>query len=78
MMAISLPKDNAADSEFEDNTSWRYNFGLSFIWVAIGMFGFLLVIRNDTPKYYLTNGDEPNAIASIKKIYNTRDSDAQA
>ena len=78
MSAISLPKDTAEDSEFEDNTTWRYIFGLSFIWIAIGMLGFLLVIRNDTPKYYLTNGDEPSAIASINKIYNTRGSDAQA
>ena len=42
------------------------------------MIGFLLVIRNDTPKYYLTNGDEPGAITAINKIYNTRGSDAQA
>ena len=42
------------------------------------MFGFLFLIRHDTPKYYVTKKDEKGAITAINKIYNTRGNDLQA
>ena len=35
------------------------------------MLGFLLCIRYDTPKYYVTKNDEKGALAAISAIYNT-------
>ena len=54
--ASLLPPDDATADEWEANQSWRYIFGFSFVWIAIGMLGFLLFVRHDTPKFYVTTG----------------------
>ena len=47
---------------------------MSFVWIAIGMFGFLFLVRLDTPKFYISKNDEDNAIKSIHTIYETSNS----
>lgn len=51
---------------------------MSFVWIAIGMFGFLFLVRLDTPKFYISKNDEDNAIKSIHNIYVTSNSNIQA
>jgi len=74
MSGVALPNDNKCDPDpqaWADNTSWHFIFGFTFIWLAIGMGGFLLCVRHDTPKFYVTTGQEDNAIKAIHKIYTT-------
>ena len=65
MSAVVLPKDEASEEEIKSNTTWRYIFGFSFIWIAIGMFGLLFCVRMDTPKYYISKNDEAGARKTI-------------
>lgn len=51
---------------------------MSFAWIAIGVFGFLCLIKTDTPKYYISQNDEDNAIKAIHAIYQTEGSQIQA
>lgn len=60
-----LPPEFGTDQEYADNTSWRWIFGFAYIWIAIGMVGFLCIVRLDTPKFYISQNDEDNAIKSI-------------
>lgn len=71
MSAVVLPPDDATPEEWMDSQSWHYIFGFSFVWIAIGMLGFLLFVRHDTPKYYITTGQEDNAVKAIHSIYTT-------
>lgn len=76
--AVALPAEDAPDSAYEASTSWRWIFGFSFVWVAIGVLGFLLCVRIDTPKYYLSVGDEERALKAIHTIYDTNGNTIQA
>ena len=72
--AIVLPSDDASEQELKDNSSWHYIFGLSFVWISIGILGFLFLVRTDTPKFYISKKDEDNAIKAIHTIYDTNGS----
>lgn len=72
--AVILPPMNAPDQEYMDTESWRIIFGMSFVWVGVGLFGYFVLVRLDTPKFYLSKGSEEYAIKSIKNIYNTEGS----
>ena len=60
--AVVLPKDDEPEEVFLDNTSWRWIFGFSFLWIAIGVFGFLFFVRTDTPKFYVSKNNEAGAL----------------
>lgn len=47
---------------------------MSFVLVGIGLLGYFVFIRLDTPKYYLSKDNEEDALKSIKVIYNTNGS----
>ena len=47
---------------------------MSFVWISIGMLGFLFLVRLDTPKFYISKNDEDNAVKSIHNIYETNNS----
>ena len=51
---------------------------MSFVWITIGMLGFIFLVRTDTPKFYIAKQDEDNAIKSINVIYDTNGSNIQA
>ena len=38
------------------------------------MIGFLCFVKTDTPKFYVSNNDEDNAIKAIHTIYDTNGS----
>lgn len=71
LSAIVLPPQNAPDQEYQDNFSWRYIFGFTFLLIAFGIVGLVCFIHNDSPKFYLTQGDEASALKSIHTIYKT-------
>lgn len=56
------PKPNASDflndykiyeQELEDDVTWRYIFGFTFVMIVIGIIGLTLFVKYDTPKFYL-------------------------
>ena len=49
-------------------------FGLPILTYGLAIIMLLLVIRNDTPKYYIAHGDLEAAKNSVHKIYKTGDS----
>ena len=64
--AVALPAEDASPEVYEDSHSWRWIFGFSYVWLAIGMVGFLTYVRTDTPKFYISKNDDDNAIKAIE------------
>ena len=67
--------EEALRQMYIDNKTWRYVFGLPILTYSLCMICLLLIIRTDTPKYYIHLGDEESAKKAIHKIYITGDSD---
>ena len=69
-MAFILPsdKDTAA---LEENTSWRFMFGLPLAMYGLMLVGFATFVRYDSPKFYMSADDNENALKSINTIYKT-------
>ena len=65
---LLLPKDTDKEA-LEQNQTWRIIFGFPLVFYAIILFGFLLIIRHDSPKYYISKGDRVKAIHAIHQVY---------
>lgn len=65
-------------ADYADNKTWRIIFGLNFVFIGLALLGYLVFIRLDTPKFYLSKGMDEYAVESIKVIYNTEGSQVQA
>ena len=61
---LILPKDTDKEA-LEQNQSWRLIFGFPAVFFIVELFGFLLIIRHDSPKYYISRGDREKAIHAI-------------
>ena len=55
----------------EDNETWRFILGFPLLLYATILFGFLVVIRYDSPVYYVSRGDNAKAIEVVHRIYKT-------
>ena len=51
---------------------------MSFVWITIGMLGFICLVRTDTPKFYISKQDDENALKAINVIYKTNGSEVRA
>ena len=67
---LILPKDTDTEA-LKENQTWRLIFGFPLLLEFIILFGFLVVMRHDTPKYYVSKGNRAMAIHAIHKIYKT-------
>ena len=65
---LLLPKDTDKEA-MEQNKTWRIIFGFPAFFFATILFGFLLIIRHDSPKYYISKGDRVKAIDAIHQVY---------
>ena len=74
LFGLVLPKDTDT-AALEANKSWRLIFAVPFIFFGMILFGFLVVIRHDSPKYYISKGDRAMAIHAIHSVYKTNGSD---
>ena len=54
LSAIALPPSKAPAIEYAENTSWHYMFGMTFVWLTIGLLGMTFLVRTDTPKFYIS------------------------
>ena len=72
--AVVLPSTKAEDLEYEESVAWRYIFGFSLLFTIIGLLGLIFLVRTDTPKFYLSKGEEEESLIAIKTIYNTEGS----
>ena len=72
---LPVDSDTAA---LKANTSYYIIFALPGIFWAISIILMLTIIRHDTPKFYMMQGEDEKAISVIHKIYKTDDNDAQA
>ena len=55
----------------EDNKTWRLIFGFPLLLYVIIIFGFMVVIRYDSPTYYVARGDTAKAREVVHQIYKT-------
>ena len=78
MSAYFLPHYGSDSLVVQESTSWRYIFGFAFVVLALGLLGLLLVVRYDSPKFYLLKGNEDRAVKAIHTIYDTEGSQIQA
>ena len=69
--AVLLPPDTETQELIDDNVSWRILLGLPLIWFTVQELGFLFVIKNDGPSFYLGQKDYDGARDSFEKIYKT-------
>ena len=65
---LIIPKDTDKEA-LEQNWTWRIIFGFPFINFATIIFGFLLITRHDSPKYYISRGDLVKAYHAIHQVY---------
>ena len=42
------------EDELENDVTWRYIFGFTFVMIVIAIIGLTLFVKYDTPKFYLT------------------------
>ena len=59
----------------EDNKTWRLIFGFPLIMYAMILFGFLVVIRHDSPTFYVARGESAYATKVVHKIFKTEGND---
>ena len=74
LFGLILPKDTDT-AALDENKSWRLIFAVPFIFFGMILFGFLVIIRHDSPKYYISKGDRAMAIHAIHSVYKTNGSD---
>ena len=65
---LILPKNTDTEA-LKDNKTWRIIFAVPYIFYVALLFGFLVVMRLDSPKYYISKGDRKLAIKSIHWVY---------
>ena len=41
----------------EENTNWRLIFGFPLVYYSLILFGLLVVMRYDTPTFYVARGE---------------------
>ena len=73
-MALILPEEKDEEGLAADK-KWRILFGLPILMYTLMLIGFILIIRYDSPKYYMSADRKQSAIRSIHKIYRTEGSD---
>ena len=74
----SLPEDEKAKEQeelYDENTTWRFVFGLPILTYSLCILSLLFFIRHDTPKFYINRGEIEKAKYAIHRIYRTGDSD---
>ena len=71
--AMILPKDDET-VKLEDDGRWRYILGLPLVLYAWILFGFFVLMRYDSPTFYIAKGMKKEAIASIHMVYKTKGS----
>lgn len=67
---LILPKDDDTQGQKADQM-WRLVFALPLAFFAIILLGFMLVIRQDSAKFYLSQGDQFLALKAIHAMYKT-------
>ena len=67
---LILPKNTDTEA-LKDNKTWRIIFAVPYIFYTALLFGFLVVMRQDSPKYYISKGDRQAAIKAIHWVYKT-------
>ena len=74
IFGLILPPDNASDHRQKEDTTWRYLFGFPAVLCVLSGLYLLIIIRMDTPKYYLmkeTQEGDKLAEKVLSKIYKT-------
>ena len=66
-----LPPDESED--LGETNAWIFIFMLHPILMVITIALFLILIRTDTPRFYLSTGQEEKAKLVLKKMYDTKD-----
>ena len=67
--------DEEQEKLYDENTNWRLVFGLPIVTYALMILLLTLFIRHDTPKFYISKGDEASATYAVHRIYKTGESD---
>ena len=52
-MALILPDENDKEALAADR-KWRIMFGLPLLMYTLMLFGFMTIVRYDSPKYYMS------------------------
>jgi len=68
---LILPPDDSSIAVLESNWTWRLLFGFPVIVLGLLTLHLLLVIRTESPKFYLSkDGTAHKALPVIELIYN--------
>ena len=70
LSGLILPKNSDTEA-LEENKTWRIIFAFPFLFFFSSLIGFLLFIRHDSPKYYISRGERAKAIDAIHSVYET-------
>ena len=73
IMGAILPPDTNEELLKED-TNWRIIFAVQPTMLVLSIVLFLVLVRHDTPRFYIMNGQEQKAKSVIQKIYMTEGS----
>ena len=69
-MAVFLPSDDDEEALLA-NESWRGIFAVQPVLLVAAIVLFLMLVRTDTPRFYISKGENEKAKLAISKIYNT-------
>ena len=58
---LILPKNSDTEA-LEENKTWRIIFAVPYLFYISLLFGFLVGMRQDSPKYYISRGEREKAI----------------
>ena len=70
MLAVFLPADDDEEALLA-NKSWRGIFAVQPVLLIASIVLFLVLVRTDTPRFYISKGENEKAKLAISKIYNT-------
>jgi SP family sugar:H+ symporter-like MFS transporter len=71
VLGLVLPGDHQTE-ELKKTEMWRVIFGFPMVLSITVLILFLFVFTHDSPKFYLSVGDEEKARFAIRKFYNTQ------
>jgi len=70
IVGVFLPADDDKEA-LQNDTNWRYIFALQPVLLTISIILFITLLRTDTPRFYITQGEGEKAKQVIQKIYRT-------
>ena len=68
MMGLGLP-DDPKDPVMKTTNFWRIIFGLPWIFQAFTIPALLFIVKEDSIKFLLNQGNEDEALRLIKRVY---------